>query len=323
MKILVQDLNRYVAIAEEFANDASTRVKAGGLLHDRKVARIVTPGTLIDENFIDPLTNNYVLAIQRGGSVSETEPGDADELVGLAWLDLSTGNFFTQSTTLALLSSAISRIGPREIVLEKDQENSAADALLAVLSDDRHVITYCSVGERKPMASWGLMLESKMPADRAASFASEEVDAGSLLLDYVGTRLQGLSLKLQPPIQYRSQEIMAIDRNSLRGLEIMENYRDGTYVGSLLHALRKTVTKSGSRLLKEWLGMFPTSTRGALLICTRCSLDLTSGDKRPVGSRNPCTWRCSSPRTTDDPASTLSRLPTSSPEVCTRKRKCR
>ncbi|OBT72253.1 hypothetical protein VF21_08197 [Pseudogymnoascus sp. 05NY08] len=259
LKILVQDLNRYVAIAEEFANDASSKVKAGGLLHDRKVARIVTPGTLIDENFIDPLTNNYVLAIQRGRSVLQTEPRDADELVGLAWLDLSTGNFYTQSTTLALLSSAISRIGPREIVLEKDQETSAADGLLAVLSDDRHVITYCSVGEKKPMASWGQMLETKVPADIAASFASEEVDAGSLLLEYVGTRLQGLSLKLQPPIQYRSQEIMAIDRNSLRGLEIMENYRDGTYVGSLLHALRKTVTKSGSRLLKEWLGAPSTS----------------------------------------------------------------
>lgn len=259
MKVLVQDLNRYVAIAEEFANDTSTKVKSGGLLHDRKVARIVTPGTLIDENFIDPLSNNYVLAIQRGRSVSQTERKDVDELVGLAWLDLSTGNFYTQSTTLALLSSAISRIGPREIVLEKDQENSATDGLLAVLSDDRHVITYCSVEERKPMASWGLMLESKMPADIVASFASEEVDAGSLLLEYVGTRLQGLSLKLQPPIQYRSQEIMAIDRNSLRGLEIMENYRDGNYVGSLLHALRKTVTKSGSRLLKEWLGMFATS----------------------------------------------------------------
>lgn len=259
MKVLVQDLNRYVAIAEEFANDASTKVKSGGLLHDRKVARIVTPGTLIDENFIDPFSNNYVLAIQRGRSVSQADRKEVDEVVGLAWLDLSTGNFYTQSTTLALLSSAISRIGPREIVLEKDQETSATDGLLAMLSDDRHVITYCSVEERKPMASWGLMLESKMPADIVASFSSEEVDAGSLLLEYVGTRLQGLSLKLQPPIQYRSQEIMAIDRNSLRGLEIMENYRDGTYVGSLLHALRKTVTKSGSRLLKEWLGMFATN----------------------------------------------------------------
>lgn len=316
-------MNRYVAIAEEFANDASTKVKAGGLLHDRKVARIVTPGTLIDENFIDPLTNNYVLAIQRGRGVSQAEPGGADDLVGLAWLDLSTGNFYTQSTTLALLSSAISRIGPREIVLEKDQETSAADALMAVLSDDSHVITYCSVGERKPMASWEMMLESKMPADIAASFASEEVDAGSLLLEYVGTRLQGLSLKLQPPIQYRSQEIMAIDRNSLRGLEIMENYRDGTYVGSLLHALRKTVTKSGSRLLKEWLGMFPTSKRKAFLIYSRCSLNITSGNKQPVRSCSPHTWRYSSPRTADDPAPTLSRLSTSSPEVCTWKRKCR
>lgn len=275
MKILVQDLNRYVAIAEEFANDASTKVKAGGLLHDRKVARIVTPGTLIDENFIDPFTNNYVLAIQQGRSISQVGPGDAGDLIGLAWLDLSTGNFYTQSTTLGLISGAISRIGPREIVLKKDQGAWVSDGLMAVLGDDRHLITYCSVGERKPMASWGLMLESRMPTHIEADFASEEIDAGSLLLEYVGTRLQGTSLKLQPPIQYRSQEIMAIDRNSLRGLEIMENYRDGTYAGSLLHALRKTVTKSGSRLLKEWLGMSPPGRGRAHLIYIRCSLDIT------------------------------------------------
>jgi DNA mismatch repair ATPase MutS len=285
LKILVQDLNRYVAIAEEFANDAPTKVKSGGLLHDRKVARIVTPGTLIDENFIDPLTNNYVLAIHSGRNTLQTRPEDGGELIGLAWLDLSTGHFYTQSTTLALLSAAVSRIGPREIVLDKDQEVSRTDGLLAVLGDDRHVITYCSARERKPMASWGQMLESKVSADIAASFASEEVEAGSLLLEYVGTRLQGISLKLQPPIQYRSQEVMAIDRNSLRGLEIMENYRDGSSVGSLLHALRKTVTKSGSRLLKEWLGMSPSSMDGAVLTCTRCPLDITSGDQQPIRSR--------------------------------------
>ncbi|EAQ92742.1 hypothetical protein CHGG_00977 [Chaetomium globosum CBS 148.51] len=63
LKILVQDCNRHVAIAEEFPNDPSDKVKSGGLMHTRKVTRIVTPGTLIDENFMDPYANNYVMAI--------------------------------------------------------------------------------------------------------------------------------------------------------------------------------------------------------------------------------------------------------------------
>ena len=63
LKTLVQDFNRYVAIAEEFPNDPSAKVKSGGLMHNRKVSRVITPGTLIDENFMNPFTNNYVLTI--------------------------------------------------------------------------------------------------------------------------------------------------------------------------------------------------------------------------------------------------------------------
>ncbi|KAK5990371.1 MutShomolog 1-like protein [Cladobotryum mycophilum] len=63
LKVLVQDLNRHVAIAEEFPNTAADKIKSGGLMHDRRVSRIITPGTLIDENFMDPYANNYVMAI--------------------------------------------------------------------------------------------------------------------------------------------------------------------------------------------------------------------------------------------------------------------
>ncbi|KAI5292968.1 DNA mismatch repair ATPase msh1, partial [Ascosphaera acerosa] len=54
LKMLVQDLQKKVAISEEFSNDVEARAKAGGLMFNRRVTRIVTPGTLIDENFMDP-----------------------------------------------------------------------------------------------------------------------------------------------------------------------------------------------------------------------------------------------------------------------------
>ena len=63
LKILVQDLNKYVAISEEFTNNVADKAKSGGLMFDRKVARIVTPGTLIDEKFMDPYVNNFLLSI--------------------------------------------------------------------------------------------------------------------------------------------------------------------------------------------------------------------------------------------------------------------
>jgi DNA mismatch repair ATPase MutS len=47
--------------------------------------------------------------------------------------------------------------------------------------------------------------------------------------------------------------IMNIDKSSMRSLEIKQTIRDGVFRGSLLHAIRRTVTKSGARLLNEWL----------------------------------------------------------------------
>jgi DNA mismatch repair ATPase MutS len=97
------------------------------------------------------------------------------------------------------------------------------------------------------------MLESDMLDGARETFSSDEISAGSLLLHYVKDRLQGLSMKLQPPLRYENMHVMSIDKNSLRALEIKQTIRDGFFRGSLLHAVRRTVTRSGARLLNEWL----------------------------------------------------------------------
>ena len=133
LKILVQDLNKYVAISEEFAVD---KERSGGLLFDRRVARIVTPGTLIDEKFMDPSENNFILAIYMDveslKAREKPDNGDRDpssqrrlfsstpQKVGLAWLDLSTGDFYTQLTMGQMLPSVITRIGAREVLIDHD-----------------------------------------------------------------------------------------------------------------------------------------------------------------------------------------------------------
>ncbi|KAK4128804.1 hypothetical protein N657DRAFT_608559 [Parathielavia appendiculata] len=268
LKILVQDLNRHVAIAEEFPNDPSDKVKWGGLMHNRRVTRIVTPGTLIDENFMDPYASNYVMAIHLPGPapsdhVSCQEQHDAPETsefandavarIGLAWLDLSTGCFFTQPTTLASLGSVLSRVSPREIVLDKALEFNRDHLPLSVLQEERHLVTYSPHGELRELSDWAPMLESEIPTQTVDKFTDGEVQAGCLLLHYVRDRLQGLSMKLQPPLRHESMHIMNIDKNSMRSLEIKQTIRDGAFRGSLLHAIRRTVTKSGARLLNEWL----------------------------------------------------------------------
>ena len=230
-------------------------------MHDRKVSRIITPGTLIDENFIDPFMNNYVLAIHTEDSAHRSEGKEetkrtgqeqrSDMLLGLAWLDLSTGHFFTQSTTLSALPSFLARISPREIVLDEDLQTSKEHGLFTVLVEDHHLITYMGISEVMPISEWSSMLESPVPTRAMHEFLPQEVAAGSALLNYVDTRLQGSNMKLQPPS--RQLDVMGIDKNTMTALEIRRTIRDGLITGSLLHTVRRTVTQGGARLLDRWL----------------------------------------------------------------------
>ena len=273
LKILVQDLNEYVAISEEYANDASSTVKSGGLLFDRRVTRTITPGTLIDEKFMDPYENNFLLALYPLGNGespfllgTEQIPAELAEgsiptsltslSVGLAWLDLSTGSFFTQVTKIGSLASATARIGPREIVLGDNVEDGIKQCILSVLEQQRHLVTYHTASiQAHSVSSWTPMLEREVPIELQPTFTEEEVAAGTLLLAYVEDRLHGSGIKLQPPYRRQDKETMNIDKNSMRALEILETSKSGVGggKGSLLHTVRRTVTKSGARLLREWI----------------------------------------------------------------------
>ncbi|EXK41834.1 hypothetical protein FOXG_01997 [Fusarium oxysporum f. sp. lycopersici 4287] len=306
LKILVQDLGRHVAIAEEYPNSPTAKVRSGGLMHDRRVARIITPGTLIDENFMDPYANNYVMAIHIDpgtkatntvtdvkaviGRVAGSEGGlggqgpesahpapsavgvgrgagqsqgfrDAVPL-GLAWLDLSTGYFCTQEANLASLPTILSRLCPRELLLDQALQSCPDNGLSDLLAEDRHIISYAPRPHDSSLfhpENWTPMLECALAEHEASAFSPAEVHAAGFLLGYVKDRLQGMSMKLQPPLRNKDMQVMAVDKNSMRALEIKQTIRDGVFRGSLLHAIRRTVTKSGARLLNEWLSAPSTS----------------------------------------------------------------
>lgn len=231
-------------------------------MHDRRVARVITPGTLIDENFIDPYANNYVLGIHIDHEARHSLPttgnedldlGPSPTPIGLAWLDISTGQFYTQATTLTSLSSILSRVGPREIVVDEVLESQRDHQLFSVLAEDKHFITFAPREDFLPVSEWHPMLESEMPAQTVATLTLDEAQAGSLVLQYVKNRLRGLSMKLQPPLRHDNMAVLTMDKNTMRALEIKETIRDGLFTGSLLHAVRRTVTKGGARLLNLWL----------------------------------------------------------------------
>ena len=271
----MQDLNENVAISEEFPNNASGTVKSGGLMFDRKVTRTITPGTLIDESFMNPYENNFLLAIysdtgstpvaERSDRISSVptelkEAGQTPSMnakkVGLAWLDLSTGDFFTQMTNVGPLLSAVARIGAREIVLLDKKEENASDGVQNMLEQQRQIVAHHPADlQSASIQSWTSMLESEVPETEQRLFSDEEVKAGSLLLSYLYERLPGSAIKLQPPHRQQDKETMTIDKNSMRALEILGTSKEGLGggKGSLLHTLKRTVTKSGARLLRAWV----------------------------------------------------------------------
>lgn len=139
LKILVQENGKLVAICEEFkeyehtrdeeGSDKTTKKKKTSQLNEsqtitRRVTRVVSPGTLIDEKFLDPFRNNYILAVSaipKSGtsSIDDTSKASNSYDYGLAWLDLSTADF---TTTVChdseSLRDEIARITPREVILQ-------------------------------------------------------------------------------------------------------------------------------------------------------------------------------------------------------------
>jgi DNA mismatch repair ATPase MutS len=265
LKLFVQDLGKPVAISEQIRiPDAERVARNGGPQFDRKVTRVITAGTLIDETFMDPFENNFLLAIHFAGTLPEFPTDNASrELyeryrrstkVGLSWADLSSGDFFTQYADLATLPSLVARINPKEVVLEASLEKFGPQRLQKLIGDNLYSIHFHQPEDMsQTIADWTPMLERPVEEDDQSEFTPVEVTAGNLVLDYIRDKVRDAHIQLQPPIRKNIEEYMSIDKQSLRNLEIRSTLRDGLIQGSLLHAVRRTVTKSGARLLNQRL----------------------------------------------------------------------
>ncbi|CAK5279975.1 unnamed protein product [Mycena citricolor] len=221
LKVLVQQQRKFVALCEEFPRYGAQ----GTVTFDRRVARVVTPGTLIDESFLNQYENNFLLAV-----------GTADERVGLAWIDVSTGEFYSKSVDINNLRDEASRIGPREIVLNRSLEPSRLATIRALLSEEECCVSLRDVGTTAVPNGYDL---EQTPVDDVIS--SEEQH----LLDHMP--------QLAMPARENSAARMQIDSHTVRALEIRESIREGGVTGSLISTVKRTVTGSGTRLLMRWL----------------------------------------------------------------------
>src|ERR1700730_1359889 len=95
-----------VAVCEQIEDPAEAKKRGGKSPVRRAVIRVVTPGTITEDSLLDARRHNYLLAL-----------GEAGGGVGLAWLDLSTGDVHTQPVAAATLGAALARLDPGEILL--------------------------------------------------------------------------------------------------------------------------------------------------------------------------------------------------------------
>ncbi len=139
LKMLVQEHSRFVAMCEEFPRNPALGAKGG---FDRRVVRIVTPGTLIDEPFLNPYENNYLLSVVPASTELSAREWPPSLSVGLAWIDVSTGEFYTKSTTLAGLRDELVRVSPKEVILDARFSEDDSNPVRRAASEEGCFVSY-------------------------------------------------------------------------------------------------------------------------------------------------------------------------------------
>ena len=237
-----------VAICEQVEDPR----KAKGLVR-REVVRVVSPGTLTDASYLDAREPAYLMSIAE--APASARAGDTGTLLGVAVIDLSTGEFsaaeFSGPEASQTLADEIATLRPREIVVSSDAAVSKRVAELAGTVP----ITAVEPWGFEPDTARRTLLE-QLRAGSLAGFGLEghagAVQAAGGLVAYLrGT--QKADLAHVRTIHYRTAAgSLLVDPITLKHLEVVSG-ADGTTRGSLLHEIDRTVTAVGGRLLRSWL----------------------------------------------------------------------
>jgi len=210
-------------------------------LFPRQVVRVVTPGTIVEQNLLPGDANNYLASIVV-----------VDGTVGLSYADVSTGEFsateFSSNDPLGFLRHELMRLKPAELIYPESLElNEIWDGHTTPLQDWRFEPDRCS---EKLMAHFGAATLDGF----GLSHKELATQAAGAIIEYLSdTQRAALSL-LTGLSTYTLDDFMTLDAATRRNLELMETIRTGSVKGSLLGTIDVTVTPMGRRLLRQWMG---------------------------------------------------------------------
>ncbi len=222
-----------IAVVEQFGDPATTK---GPL--ERKVARIVTPGTISDEALLEDRSENLLTAICAEG----------DE-IGIASLDISSGRFIiTQCTGLPALDAELARLSPAELLAPDNSQ-------LSNYASKRTGFRARPIWEFDTESAQRSLIQQFQTKD-LSGFGCEElptaIAAAGCLLQYA-KETQRAALPHIRSIKVESlDDCVVLDAATRKNLELVENLQ-GEFEHTLAWVLDKTQTPMGSRLLRRWI----------------------------------------------------------------------
>ncbi|MFH1069940.1 MAG: DNA mismatch repair protein MutS [Candidatus Glassbacteria bacterium] len=238
-----------VAVCEQIEDPRKAKV-----LVKRAVTEVLTPGTVLKENLLEAGQNNFIAALHPAGG----------DMVSLAWLDLSTGEFFVSGCRIDLLADELRRIGPKEVLLQ------GAGGLPEPPRGSGVLPVYDALGPRPDKSCHFTFLEdwrfdregcrkALLKHFEVATFNGFGIEddhpalvAAGVILGYI-ERMQPAGLahvrKLTP---FHPDRVMLLDRSTADNLELVTNFSGGAS-GTLLEVLDCTRTAMGARALRRWV----------------------------------------------------------------------
>jgi len=236
-----------VAICEQMETP-----KAGQLVK-RSLTRILTPGTTLEDQHLEAVHNQYLLAL-------DANPHG----FAAAWMDLSTGEFMVAaSPSPASLLNVFHALDPREILLPEgapEAWQSGEEEAAKTMEDLGRLLEGRTVSHRLPeqfdprrgartvMETLGVLnLDGfGLPRDHPG------LGPAGALIDYAAENLCSPPANLRGIREYRTASCLQIDPATLRNLEVFRSSKGGRK-GSLLAAMDRTATAAGARLLEQYL----------------------------------------------------------------------
>jgi DNA mismatch repair protein MutS len=211
----------------------------------RRVTRVLTPGTVVEDSMLDARANNYLVAAVLG-----------DPIHGLGIVDVSTGEFLT--TEIAgegrqqKLLDELFRLQPAEVLVPEDHEE-----LIQTLREQLSAtITPVPLQEWVGREGREILLRH-FGVESLRGFGCEEftrgLDAAALALRYLQQNQMTALEHIRTLATYSVERFMYLDATARRHLELTQNLMDGTRRYTLLASIDSTCTPMGARLLKRWL----------------------------------------------------------------------